>query len=296
MNPNDHLPDLLDQATEALRASPVAPGPADDLIAATLAAFDTRRGVLGPDEIVPDELARKQQRRKRLMRLLKFGGASAGTAAVALAVVFGLASGGTAADDVKKAIRKAEAAKTARLLIEVDTGELAGKITSKSFIDEGKYRYEAEPVGVVVVINSNADNKGVMLMHKMKMYRPLDPEKDELVKQVTKNVRAAMEQFKIPADDKVKGLPDEYLDGRKTKVYEIKGVEVKELNGTADLKIWIDPKTDLPVRSRVITKVGEKTYTATATYLGFDEELDPKLFDTTVPADYKLMPEIKKDK
>jgi hypothetical protein len=78
-------------------------------------------------------------------------------------------------------------------------------------------------------------------------------------------------------------------------VYEIKGVEVKDLNGTADLKMWIDPRTDMPVQSRVTTKVGEKTYTATATYLGFDEELDPKLFDTAVPEGFKPMPEPKKD-
>jgi hypothetical protein len=94
----------------------------------------------------------------------------------------------------------------------------------------------------------------------------------------------------------VKGLPDEYLDGRKTKVYEMKGVEVKELGGTAELKLWIDPKTGLPVRSRAVTRVGEKTYSATATYLGFDEDLDPKLFDTAVPDGYKPMPEPKKDK
>ena len=292
-NPPDRPePDILDQAAEALRATPGPAGPPDDLVAATVAATGNR--LIGIGVGVSDDPARQLKRRKRLMRILTFGGVSAGTAAAVLAVVFGLA-GGSAADEVKKAVRKAEQAKTARIVIELDAGG-DGQITSKTFFDDGKSRTEAEPVGLVVVVNPKAENKAVMLMTKMQLYRVLDPDQDERLKGVTKNMRAALEQFRVPADDKVQGLPDEYLDGRKTKVYEMEGVEVKELNATADLKIWIDPRTGLPVRSRMTTKVGEKTYTATATYLGFDEELDPKLFDTAVPAGYKPMPETKKDK
>jgi hypothetical protein len=287
--PDRPTPDVLDQATEAQRAAPVPAEPPEDLVAATVAAIDNRFTRVGPD--TPAD-ARK--RRKRLMRILTFGGVSVGTAVAVLAIVFGSA-GGSAADEVKKALRKAEQAKSIRMLVEVDAGA-DGQITSKSYLDHGKYRSEADPGGLVVVVNPKAENKAVLLLPKMQLYRVLDPEKDELLKGVMKGVTNAVGQFKVPADDMVKGLSDEYLDGRKTKVYEMKGVEVKELNATADLKLWIDPKTGLPVRSRVVTKTGDKTYTATATYLGFDEELDPKLFDTAVPDGYKPMPEMKKGK
>lgn len=227
------------------------------------------------------------------MRILKFGGFSVSTIAAVL-VIFVMTSGRSAADDLKKSIRKLDQAKSIRMIVELDDGT-KNKMTSRSYMSEGKMRSEVEPAGLVVVINNKGDGKGIVLFKGMKTYRLLDPEKDEMIKSVTKSVKGTLEQFKIPSDDKVQGLPDEYLDGRKTKVYEMKGVDVPGMKITADLKIWIDPKTDMPIRSRVISKMGDKQYTATATYLGFDEELDPKLFDTTIPTDYKPMPELKKD-
>ena len=226
------------------------------------------------------------------MRIVGLGSLATAAAVVAGILLFPATS---PADDVKKAVRKAEQAKSVRMTIELDAGK-DGKITAKNFIDDGKFRSEVEPAGLVVVINGKADNKGVMWITPMKTYRLLDPDKDELVKQVTSNVKKAMEQFKLPADDQVKGLADEYLDGRKTKVYEIKDADVPEMKAKADLKIWIDPKTDLPVRTRVVTKTADKSYTAVATYHGYDEELDPKLFETKIPEGYKPLPEPKKDK
>lgn len=226
------------------------------------------------------------------MRIIGIG--SLATAAAVLAALFAFPAH-SPADELKQAVEKAEKAKTVRMQIELDAGK-DGKITAKNFIDDGKFRSEIEPAGLVVVVNGKADPKGVMWITPAKTYRTLDPEKDELVKQVTGNVKKALEQFKIPADDKVKGLADEYLDGRKTKVYEIKDVDLPEMKAKADLKMWIDPKTDMPVRSRVTAKIGEQTVTATATYLGYDEELDPKLFETKIPEGYKKMEEPKKDK
>ncbi|QVL30011.1 hypothetical protein KIH39_14170 [Telmatocola sphagniphila] len=289
MKPQNELPeDPLNAAMNALRETPIPVGPDEILIAATVAALNPRQNVL-----LPEELVSKQKRRKQIMRILKFGGFSVSTIAAVL-VIFVMTSGRSAADDLKKSIRKLDQAKSIRMIVELDDGT-KNKMTSRSYMSEGKMRSEVEPAGLVVVINNKGDGKGIVLFKGMKTYRLLDPEKDEMIKSVTKSVKGTLEQFKIPSDDKVQGLPDEYLDGRKTKVYEMKGVDVPGMKITADLKIWIDPKTDMPIRSRVISKMGDKQYTATATYLGFDEELDPKLFDTTIPTDYKPMPELKKD-
>lgn len=213
----------------------------------------------------------------------------AGTLTTAAAVVAALLAfpAGSPASELKKAVEKAEQAKTVRVQIETDTGR-DSKMTVTSYVDGDKLRLEFEPRGLVVVINKKEDLKGLMLITRMQTFRELDPDKDPLVKQVTADVKKALEQFKTPADDRVKGLPAEDLGGRKTKVYEVNDVDLPEMRAKADLKMWVDPKTGLPVQSRVTTKVqGRTVATTTATYLGFDEELDPKLFETKIPDGYR---------
>ena len=283
MSDLNHQPrsDALDRAMAALREAPVPHGPSDHLTVATLAAITHRLAGTTP---------RGLHRRRLIMRVVGFSA----TAAAVLAAVL-LLPGRSPADDVKKAVRKAEAAKTVRMKIELDAGA-DGKITATNYTADGAFRSEVNPAGLVVVVNGKADPKGIMYLTGTKQYRLLDPDKDPLVKQVAGNVRKALEQFKLPADAQVKGLADEYLDGRKTKVYEIKGVDIPDVKGKADLKIWIDPKTDLPVQSRVVSTIEGKTVTATAAYLGFDEDLDPKLFDPKIPDGYKPLELPKKDK
>lgn len=286
---NDRLPpDILDVPVQALRDAQVSPGPSEELIAATVAGVNNH---LAGTQLCERE--RRRKRRKWIMRAIKYGTLSTALAAAVAVVVVFWSPGGSAADELKTAVRKAEEAKTSRMRIELDAGD-DGKMTSKMYYDQGKLRSEVEPAGLVVIINGKARNKGIMLLKTAKTYRVLDPEKDELVKQVTQSVKKSFDQFKLPGDDKVRGLEDEYLDGRKTKVYEIKDVAVPDMKAKADLKMWIDPKTNLPVQSRVISSFGDKTITAVATYLGFNEDLDPKLFDTVVPKGFKEMEKPKK--
>jgi outer membrane lipoprotein-sorting protein len=72
------------------------------------------------------------------------------------------------------------------------------------------------------------------------------------------------------------------------KVYELKGVEVKELPGATDITVWIDPKLLLPVHTRLQHRQKDKTVTITLDVLGWNEELDVKIFELTVPPGYKL--------
>lgn len=216
------------------------------------------------------------------MRIIGVGTLTAAAAVVAALFAFPARS---PADELRKAVEKAEKARTVRVQIETDTGR-DSKMVVTSYADGDKLRLEFEPRGLVVVINKKEDLKGLMLITKMRTYRELDADKDPLVKQVSGDVRKALEQFKGPADDQVKGLPDEDLDGRKTKVYEIKDVDLPEAKAKADLKMWVDAKSGLPVQSRVSARTQGGTVTTTAKYLGFDEELDAKLFETKVPEGY----------
>ena len=217
------------------------------------------------------------------MRII--GAGTLTTAAAVVAALFALPAR-SPAGEMREAVEKAEQAKTVRVQIETDAGR-DSKTTVTSYVDGDKLRAEFQPRGLVVTINKKEDMKGLMLITKMKTYRELDADKDPLVKQVTGDVKRALAQFKGAADDQVKGLPDEDLGGRTTKVYEIKGVDLPELRAKGDLRMWVDPKTGLPVQSRVTARVRGGVTTTTAKYLGFDEDLDPKLFETKVPEGYR---------
>ncbi len=286
-------PDTLDAATAALRDAPIPPGPSDDLTAVTLAAMNHRLAGATPRGL--------HHRRRTIMRVIGFSA----TAAAVLAAVF-LLPGRSPADDVKRAVRKSEAAKTIRLLVEQDDG--AGtKLTTKIYKADGVRRTDTEPVGLTVILDEKGQ-KGVMLFAKQKAYRTLDLGADDPAGRGAKggyDHNSVCAAFKNLPDNHLKAAADEYLDGRKTKAYEVTDVGFDEggadFKGKADMKLWVDPKTDLPVRSRLILRLADKTVTSVYTYLGFDEDLDPKLFDTKIPDGYKPLPdgaklEPKKDK
>lgn len=90
---------------------------------------------------------------------------------------------------------------------------------------------------------------------------------------------------KLLAKDGADDLGERFLDGRKTRAYRVKGLDFGV--GKADVTYWVDGKRDLPVRFEIAVG-GPVAMTQTIDYLGFDEELDPKLFDMTIPEGYKV--------
>ena len=53
-------------------------------------------------------------------------------------------------------------------------------------------------------------------------------------------------------------------------------------------KVWIDPKTDLPVRARFTDEKKDKT-TLTIGFEDWNKEFDAKLFSRDLPAGFKLV-------
>lgn len=77
------------------------------------------------------------------------------------------------------------------------------------------------------------------------------------------------------------------LDGRPVRVFRARGVTSGY--GTGDVTYGIDEKQGLPARFEGAYTGGPLgDVTETAAHLGFDEDLDPKLFDRTVPEGYKV--------
>jgi len=84
-----------------------------------------------------------------------------------------------------------------------------------------------------------------------------------------------------PQVSNVKLAPDEEVGKVKARVveYDLKWVKHPAVDGadTARVRVWIDPKTELPIRRQMTFRVEDKDETYTATHTKF--ELNPKLND-----------------
>jgi hypothetical protein len=75
---------------------------------------------------------------------------------------------------------------------------------------------------------------------------------------------------------------------------EIDGIEVEGIEAPLEnqtLRLWVDVKTNWPVRIEVEGKVGRHPSShMVLDHFQWDVELDPALFEPTIPADYTLSP------
>lgn len=188
----------------------------------------------------------------------------------------------------RQALDNIEKAKSLRAVIRTTTTVLnkpeapPEKVEQKLYVlGNSKMRFESGPDSVTVV--DIAGQKVVSYDRKAKFARTLSlaGAQDErqtyhiaLVKKLTDR--------KEGAED----LGEQYLDGRKVNTYRIRGLEFGMLKG--DATYWIDAKRNLPARFKMAGTFGPWAETLTIDYLGFDEELDPKLFDIPPLDGYKV--------
>jgi outer membrane lipoprotein-sorting protein len=78
-------------------------------------------------------------------------------------------------------------------------------------------------------------------------------------------------------------LPSEDLKGLKAQVveYDLAFSNLIANVDTAKVRLWVDPKSKLPLRRTLTFKFGteDKTYTAIHTKIEVDTKLDQKLFE-----------------
>jgi outer membrane lipoprotein-sorting protein len=186
-----------------------------------------------------------------------------------------------------KVVDRVASATSMRAVITADAGEGA-KVQMKLYQQGAVMRLEATDVGFIVIMNGN-EKKGLVLLTQMKTAQWIDLNKAEQANKIAGNVGGAMKAIGALKGEKVAALPDQTLDGRKLKVYELKAVKVKELPGEGNIKVWIDPKLLLPVRFELQTKQEDRIITATVDILGWNEELDESLFELKIPGGYKII-------
>src|SRR5262249_17594945 len=179
-----------------------------------------------------------------------------------------------------RVLERVAAAPSMRAVITLDPGE-GQKIQMKVYQEGELMRGESADPGLVVILNGK-EKKGLLLFTQMKTAQRLDLEKNEMAAKIVTQMADSTKMIGRLKGEKVAALPNETLDGRKLKVYELKGVKVKEIAGETDIKVWIDPKSLLPAATRLQNRQGDKTVTITLDVLGWNEDLDEKIFELKV--------------
>jgi outer membrane lipoprotein-sorting protein len=195
---------------------------------------------------------------------------------------------------VLPAIHNAEKAKSVKVTATIENN---GKVTYVRTIYRQGDLIRMETVKEVeladdppVIVADLKTRKALLLHPKAKTARriTLGEQEVKLVTGVMDGLSGIKEQVAGGDEKAVKYSGEEKLGDRKTRAYEVTGK-----SPPAVWKVWVDPKTELPVRVRLASEKDKNTFT-----MDFDkwnEEFDPKLFTRDVPDGYKLIDGEKKD-
>lgn len=264
--------DLLDRATAALRDARIPDGPPLTLVASTTEAL--RR--LDP----PPDLVRFRERRKRMFRNLRYGGAAA---AALLAVLLGslwLIDRG-AAFTFAQVVENVKKAKSVRFVVKQQLGGQP-EVDANMFIQGDVLRYEV-PGQLALVLDTNR-RKALQLDLQRKVATRMDLE-GRVPQEDLKDPIERLRNLKEDVKDNVVPLADEEADGHNCHVYEVKGVRpATALLAGGPFKLWVDARTGLPVR---IHAEDEKT-SVTFEQFRWNEPLEEELFSLEVPKGYRL--------
>ncbi|MGO9107675.1 MAG: hypothetical protein ACLP9L_00450 [Thermoguttaceae bacterium] len=150
-------------------------------------------------------------------------------------------------------------------------------------LPNGKMRSENSKVYSIQDINAR---KMIMVEKESKTVRILEgfsppgPSVGDLnVYEMMKNIRK----------EAVQRLPDEEIDGRKAIVFRVDIKELSKLSKTPVWKVWIDPKTELPIRLELAAEGENGKPVRSVMYdIQFDQPFDPSLFSFAPPEGYSV--------
>jgi len=136
---------------------------------------------------------------------------------------------------------------------------------------------KAVPVLTAVVFDLN-EKRGIAIDYRNKTYRPQQIGYQEMLRLSSRQFIDEFRDMKANAKEAV-AEPDEKLNGNVMNVFKIKA---KRLFGTAmtePIRVWIDPKTNRPVKFATVRQESQAKYSAEN--LVFDAKFDEELFSLT---------------
>lgn len=278
---NNNRPDVLQAALDALRNEPVPPGPPPELAAETVRLLET--------STVSPEVLRRNERKARMLRIARYSSLSA--VAVALAAFLGWfaflnGTSSVAFADVIKNVRKAKSVTITNRQKIGNQPEFEFKIS----IQQDHFRMEVPDAFAMIADIKN--KKALQIDHGNNVAYKV-PVTDEMAKRFANPI----DQFRKlqPKDAKRRG--DEQLNGKTTDVYIVNKIDFLGFKGEGEMKIWVDPKTKLPlkirigVNSRRGSKSTDRPFDTVMVYEDFEwnKKLDSKLFELKIPKGYKVV-------
>jgi outer membrane lipoprotein-sorting protein len=299
MTENNEQPtrDLLDQAVRALRDEPVPEGPPAQLVASTIEVL--QRTMVSP------EVLRLKQRRKLMIRIARYGTlATAAAVLLALGVSF-LHPAPLAFGQVVENIKKAKSVSFITKMPTILRGSERGVLQQKFYIQGEHYRMEmpsaqegadipadAPPVLMAIIADSK-QKKSLQLDFVHKTAQAIELNDKRWQQMARANPIEELRQLK---NGDAERIGEEEIDGRKTQVYRLKkGIVFMELRLGEDdtAKLWVDPKSGLPMRIRVDGQTPASRGQDDKTFMIFeqftwDEALDPNLFKLEVPEGFTV--------
>jgi hypothetical protein len=306
-----HPVDELDRATEALRNAPIPDGPSPNLVASTVEALQSAS--IAPPSVSPPSVGGRyrgglSQRRRKMFRLVRYSTAAA--AVMLLAVLAGwlfLIDHPLAFADVVEQVKKAKSVTFVTKMPSILQGREKGILQQKFYIQGDASRMEIpsaqegvqvppDAPPVLLAFIADAKQKKALQLDFVRKTAQIMKVDEKRWQEMAKGLANPVEQLRQLKDQEAERIGEEVLDGRKTQVYRLKktdifmGVRVTEPEVA---KVWVDPKTSLPVRIAVERPAdGGKVETVFSfEQFTWNESLDPDLFKLEVPKGFTVTEE-----
>lgn len=243
MNTENHKParDILDQAADALRNTSIPAGPPEDLVRETLAR-------LGLEEHTGEAL-RLRERRRIMFRIARYGSLAAAAAAVVVLLSSLWLMDRSAAPAFADVVAKVQKAKSVMFRMTQKLTPHSPSIPAKWYLKGDSIRIEMlDPQGEVftAVVGDYRNKKALQLDFVKKTARALPVDKKMPMG------FNPIDGLRRAKDSDAKLIGKEDLNGRKTRVYQLKQLNVLGLSGKVKegetAKLWVDADSGLPVR------------------------------------------------
>ncbi len=289
MTDSHNRPDVnetLDLAVEAMRdACETNAQPPAELTTATLARLEGRSPSASQSQSQPPTDAAPGAAKP--WRHIMFKTAQYGSIAAVLALIAGLflwlGPGGSTNVAFAEVAKKLDKVKTARFITTMKYGDQPAMTTKQFIRNDGMMRQEM-PMGIVMVIDTQKQ-QGLLIQTQRKIAQRVTFDGLPMQNMMANN---PIEQMRKMRNPDAKPIGKERLNGREMLIYEIQQPMLKELNAT--FKLWVDPKTELPVQVLMTMPVPDTEERATITIDRFvwNEPMDEALFSMEPPEGYQV--------
>lgn len=296
---NDKPMDLLEQALAALRDAPVADGPSPRHVASTVEALQTA--------MIPPDVVRLRERRRKMFRIARYSTAAAAVVLLVIGAAGLFLMDRTASLAFAQVVENVKNAKCVAFVTKIPTiveGSRMGTLQQKWYVQGDVYRMELPsaqedvqappdaPPALMAMIADFKQKKALQIEFKRKTAKWIKGD-DKMWLKMAKSFANPIEQLRQLKGDDAERVGVEELNSRKTEVYRLKKTDIfmgLRLTGGETAKLWVDPKSGLPIRIAVERPADsqEKAPVVVFEQFRWNEPLDADLFKLEVPKGFTI--------